>query len=68
MVWEGTDVIKTGRKILGATNPNAADPGTLRGDYCISVGRNLIHGSDGPDSAKAEIANWFTPGRSPRSI
>jgi nucleoside diphosphate kinase len=38
-------VIKTGRKILGATNPNAADPGTIRGEYCISVGRNLIHGN-----------------------
>ena len=60
MVWEGTDVILTGRKILGATNPNAAAPGTLRGDNCISTGRNLIHGSDGPDSAKHEISMWFT--------
>ena len=62
MVWEGTDVILTGRKILGATNPNNAEPGTLRGDNCISTGRNLLHGSDGPDSAKHEIAMWFTPG------
>ncbi|RLN47484.1 hypothetical protein BBJ29_000590 [Phytophthora kernoviae] len=61
MVWEGTDVILTGRKILGATNPNQAAPGTLRGDNCISTGRNLIHGSDGPDSAKHEITMWFTP-------
>jgi nucleoside-diphosphate kinase len=61
MVWEGTDVILTGRKILGATNPNQAAPGTLRGDNCISTGRNLIHGSDGPDSAKHEIAMWFKP-------
>ncbi|DAZ94504.1 TPA: hypothetical protein N0F65_011857 [Lagenidium giganteum] len=60
MVWEGTDVILTGRKILGATNPNAAAPGTLRGDNCISTGRNLVHGSDGPDSAKHEISMWFT--------
>lgn len=59
MVWEGTDVIVTGRKILGATNPNQAAPGTLRGDNCISTGRNLIHGSDGPESAKHEIAMWF---------
>ncbi|GLE00224.1 hypothetical protein PINS_up008951 [Pythium insidiosum] len=61
MVWEGTDVILTGRKILGATNPNAAAPGTLRGDNCISTGRNLVHGSDGPDSAKHEITMWFKP-------
>ncbi|TYZ63564.1 hypothetical protein PybrP1_013158 [[Pythium] brassicae (nom. inval.)] len=61
MVWEGTDVILTGRKILGATNPNAAAPGTIRGDNCISTGRNLIHGSDGPDSAKHEITMWFAP-------
>ncbi|KUF89416.1 hypothetical protein AM588_10002655 [Phytophthora nicotianae] len=61
MVWEGTDVILTGRKILGATNPNQAAPGTLRGDNCISTGRNLVHGSDGPDSAKHEITMWFTP-------
>uniref|UniRef100_M4B5V5 Nucleoside diphosphate kinase n=1 Tax=Hyaloperonospora arabidopsidis (strain Emoy2) TaxID=559515 RepID=M4B5V5_HYAAE len=60
MVWEGTDVILTGRKILGATNPNQAAPGTLRGDNCISTGRNLVHGSDGPDSAKHEISMWFT--------
>ncbi|KDO29012.1 hypothetical protein SPRG_06067 [Saprolegnia parasitica CBS 223.65] len=60
MVWEGTDVILTGRKILGATNPNQAAPGTLRGDNCISTGRNLVHGSDGPDSAKHEIGMWFT--------
>ncbi|CEG50196.1 nucleoside diphosphate kinase [Plasmopara halstedii] len=61
MVWEGTDVILTGRKILGATNPNQAAPGTLRGDNCISTGRNLVHGSDGPESAKHEITMWFTP-------
>jgi nucleoside-diphosphate kinase len=61
MVWEGTDVILTGRKILGATNPNAAVPGTLRGDNCISTGRNLVHGSDGAVSAKHEISMWFKP-------
>ncbi|CAM9269501.1 unnamed protein product, partial [Chrysoparadoxa australica] len=60
MVWEGPDVILTGRKMLGATNPNAAAPGTIRGDNCISVGRNICHGSDGPDSAKHEIGFWFT--------
>ncbi|CAM9113988.1 unnamed protein product, partial [Sphacelaria rigidula] len=45
MVWEGPDVILTGRKMLGATNPNSSEPGSIRGDYCIRVGRNLIHGS-----------------------
>ena len=60
MAWEGPDVILTGRKILGTTNPNTAAPGTLRGDHCISVGRNMIHGSDGPDSAKHELSFWFT--------
>lgn len=60
MVWEGKDAILTGRKLLGATNPNAAEVGTIRGDFCVSVGRNLIHGSDGPQSAVHEISNWFT--------
>eukprot|EP00612_Vaucheria_litorea_P002926 CAMPEP_0171461706 /NCGR_PEP_ID=MMETSP0945-20130129/6045_1 /TAXON_ID=109269 /ORGANISM="Vaucheria litorea, Strain CCMP2940" /LENGTH=156 /DNA_ID=CAMNT_0011988103 /DNA_START=261 /DNA_END=731 /DNA_ORIENTATION=- len=60
MVWEGPGVILTGRKILGATNPNAADIGTLRGDFCLTMGRNIIHGSDGPDSAKHEIGMWFS--------
>ncbi|CAM9096178.1 unnamed protein product [Phaeothamnion confervicola] len=61
MVWEGPGVILTSRQMLGATNPNTALPGTLRGDHCITVGRNLIHGSDGPDSAKHEISMWFEP-------
>ncbi|CAM9585140.1 unnamed protein product, partial [Discosporangium mesarthrocarpum] len=60
MVWEGPEVILTGRKMLGATNPNSSEPGSLRGDYCIRVGRNMIHGSDGPESAKHEIGMWFT--------
>lgn len=47
MVWEGKDAIKTGRVLLGATNPAAAVPGTIRGDMAISVGRNICHGSDG---------------------
>ncbi|CAN0151911.1 unnamed protein product, partial [Ectocarpus fasciculatus] len=60
MVWEGPEVILTGRKMLGATNPNSSEPGSLRGDYCIRVGRNLIHGSDGGESAQHEIGMWFT--------
>merc|ERR1712178_680747 len=62
MVWEGKDVVKTGRKIIGATNPLASEPGTIRGDYCIDVGRNVIHGSDAVESAKKEIALWFPDG------
>jgi len=61
MVWEGIDVIKTGRKIIGATNPLDADPGSIRGTYCISVGRNIIHGSDSLESANIEIPLWFSP-------
>lgn len=59
MVWEGKDVVKQGRAMLGATNPLASAPGTIRGDYAIEVGRNICHGSDGVDSAKKEIALWF---------
>ncbi|KND02476.1 uncharacterized protein SPPG_02937 [Spizellomyces punctatus DAOM BR117] len=59
MVWEGKDVIRQGRRIIGATNPLEAQPGTIRGDYCISVGRNIIHGSDSFESAEKEIALWF---------
>jgi len=61
MVWEGKDAVKTGRTILGATNPLASAPGTIRGDYAIDVGRNVCHGSDAVESAKREIALWFKP-------
>merc|ERR1711884_74580 len=59
MVWEGLNVVKTGRVMLGETNPAASLPGTIRGDYCIQVGRNICHGSDAPESAAKEIALWF---------
>jgi hypothetical protein len=45
MVWEGKQSVVTGRKIVGATNPLQSEPGTVRGDFCIDVGRNLIHGA-----------------------
>jgi len=61
MVWEGAGVIKGGRALVGATNPRDALPGSIRGDLCIQVGRNIIHGSDSPESAAHEIALWFTP-------
>ena len=60
MVWEGTQVVATGRKMLGETRPFESNPGTIRGDYCIDVGRNIIHGSDSVESAKREIALWFS--------
>ena len=59
MVWEGKDIINQGRKMIGTTNPLNANPGTLRGDYCLESGLNLIHGSDGPESGKREISLWF---------
>eukprot|EP00211_Chloroparvula_japonica_P013809 CAMPEP_0119132842 /NCGR_PEP_ID=MMETSP1310-20130426/12437_1 /TAXON_ID=464262 /ORGANISM="Genus nov. species nov., Strain RCC2339" /LENGTH=142 /DNA_ID=CAMNT_0007123507 /DNA_START=47 /DNA_END=475 /DNA_ORIENTATION=+ len=62
MVWEGKNVVKTGRKIIGATNPLDSEPGTIRGDFCIDVGRNIIHGSDAVESAQKEIALWFPEG------
>uniref|UniRef100_A0A8C5WFD8 Nucleoside diphosphate kinase n=1 Tax=Leptobrachium leishanense TaxID=445787 RepID=A0A8C5WFD8_9ANUR len=60
MVWEGLSAVKTGRVMLGETNPADSKPGTIRGDLCIQVGRNIIHGSDSVESAKKEIALWFT--------
>jgi len=61
MVWEGTNVVLTGRKMLGATKPFDSDPGTIRGDFCIDVGCNVCHGSDSVESANKEIALWFKP-------
>lgn len=60
MVWEGLNAVKTGRKMLGETNPADSLPGTIRGDFCVQVGRNIIHGSDAVESANKEIALWFT--------
>ncbi|KAL3154617.1 nucleoside diphosphate kinase [Trebouxia sp. C0010 RCD-2024] len=60
-VWEGKEVVKFGRTMIGATNPLASAPGTIRGDYGIDVGRNIIHGSDAVESAQKEIALWFKP-------
>ncbi len=59
MVWEGNNVVKTGRKMLGATRPDDSEPGTIRGDFAIDVGRNVIHGSDSVESANKEIELWF---------
>ncbi|XXG43745.1 hypothetical protein AAC387_Pa01g3714 [Persea americana] len=62
MVWEGKNIVTTGRKIIGATNPSDSAPGTIRGDFSIDIGRNVIHGSDSVESARKEIALWFPEG------
>ena len=62
MVWEGKGAVKTDRKMLGETNPVDSLPETIRGDYCIDIGRNICHGSDSVEAAKKEIALWFKEG------
>ncbi|MEM6446603.1 MAG: nucleoside-diphosphate kinase [Cyanobacteria bacterium J06642_2] len=59
MVWEGKGVVAAARKMIGKTNPLDSEPGTIRGDYGIDIGRNIIHGSDAPETATREIALWF---------
>ncbi|MBN3273672.1 NDKA2 kinase, partial [Polyodon spathula] len=61
MVWEGLHIVKTVRVMLGETDPAASKPGTIRGDFCMQLGRNLIHGSDAVASAEKEIKLWFKP-------
>jgi len=61
MVLEGNNAIEITRATMGATNPANAAPGTIRADYALEIGRNLVHGSDGPETAQAEIALWFQP-------
>ena len=59
MVWEGNGIIDTIRKMMGKTNPKDAEVGTIRGDLAIDIGRNIVHGSDGLESAKREISIFF---------
>jgi len=59
-VVEGHNAIEVVRKTMGATNPAQANPGTIRGDWGLEIGRNLIHGSDGPDTAAYEIPLFFS--------
>lgn len=61
MVLEGEDAIAIVRQMMGALKPLEAQPGTIRGDYTLSVQENLVHGSDSPESAEKEIATWFSP-------
>ena len=62
MVWEGPNAVEITRNTMGATDPLAAAPGTIRGDLAINIGRNLIHGSDSLESAKKEIQLFFSEG------
>jgi nucleoside-diphosphate kinase len=59
-VLEGENAIKANRDIMGATNPKQAAPGTIRADFAASIEENVVHGSDGPETAKAEIAFFFS--------
>ncbi|HLQ95233.1 MAG TPA: nucleoside-diphosphate kinase [Pseudogracilibacillus sp.] len=59
MVWEGENVVLTARTMIGETNPSEAAPGSIRGDYAVTVGKNMIHGSDSVESAEREINLFF---------
>jgi nucleoside-diphosphate kinase len=59
MVLEGEQAIAAARQVIGATNPIEASPGSIRGDYAIEVGQNMVHGSDSPESASREVALFF---------
>ena len=61
MVLEGDGAVAIVRKMMGKTNSAEAEPGTIRGDYALTIGRNVIHGSDSPESAKREIGFFFKP-------
>ncbi|KAG9152593.1 hypothetical protein Leryth_021928 [Lithospermum erythrorhizon] len=62
MAWEGIGVVASARKLIGATNPLEADPGTIRGDLAVQTGRNVVHGSDSPENGIREIGLWFEDG------
>ena len=59
MVLEGEQAVTAARQLIGATNPLEAAPGSIRGDYAIEVGQNMVHGSDSPESATREVALFF---------
>ena len=61
MVWEGENAVQVCRNIMGKTNPQESAPGTIRADYCMVTGVNIIHGSDSPESAAREIGIFFRP-------
>jgi nucleoside-diphosphate kinase len=59
-VLEGENAIAKYREVMGATNPEKADPGTIRKEFALNMGENSVHGSDAPETAKFEIAQWFS--------
>ena len=61
MVWEGDDAVAQVRSMMGATNPSAAAPGSVRGDLAVSIGNNVVHGSDSPGRGEEEVALFFQP-------
>jgi nucleoside-diphosphate kinase len=61
MVWEGREAVTVARTLIGATDGVKSPPATIRGDFAISVQNNLVHGSDSPENAAAEVALWFRP-------
>lgn len=61
MVLEGPNAIAVVRAMIGATRPNEAAPGTIRGDFALETAQNLVHASDGPETAASELALWFDP-------
>jgi len=62
MAWTGIDAISVARNIIGPTNGREAAPGTIRGDFAMDIGHNIIHGSDGEDTAAFELGLWFPEG------
>jgi len=62
MAWTGVDAISVARNIIGPTNGREAAPGTIRGDFAMDIGHNIIHGSDGEDTATFELGLWFSDG------
>ena len=62
MAWSGVEAIKVARNIIGPTNGRDATPGTIRGDWAMDIGHNLIHGSDAEETAEFELGLWFAEG------
>lgn len=62
MAWEGYECVESVRDLVGATNPRQAAPGSIRGDFAMGQGRNLIHASDSPATGEAEVKNFFQAG------
>ena len=60
MAWEADNAVEAVRSTMGQTNPTTSPPGTIRGDLALDIGRNLVHGSDSPESAQRELALFFT--------